>query len=503
MMDDPFVELLESNAQIASWLENQALDEESISERIRQRVPDIDFCVTGEFSRPLFHVPVALDALPSDQQIHTMLEDMSIVPKAPRKSQGALVPSPCPTDSASGFYIVSEETSDGWGLGPSIGSDMRPIGLAVMMGYEPCDGLRLRAARILASKRTGEVFEVLLLKDGRVLVLHNSCMTTRYSVRMYGPRQPNGRWGKVLRSMHMTSLLDCARCCRRKGARSSSFCRCAQPVLPTATKPFQSWNDFLQMHTERVEDTVQLQTVLSGSGQLLASFVLYQPQSIVRTSADALPLFQALVLNNDQFQAQIQMPVFLSGGTETVALYDDADAFDSGVVPEGRLLLGSGDAETKALELDTERETSNATASSAGGEERGSENQTGTECDMCGKSFKTRFNLRRHVQMVHTQERSHQCKECSALFKLKSHLKAHVEQVHSAEKSQVCPLCSKRFWSASNLKRHVDEAHLKLRAFTCEHCPKSFSSKYNLDRHVVTTHEKGSHQNVPSRFELL
>jgi len=501
---DSFVELLETNPGIVQWLEEQADVEVSRAKQFGRCVVERNSCATGEFSRPLFKVSVnnCTGQLPTDNRIHQLFDNMRITKTnapAPKPAKH-LVPSPA-VESASGFYAIMEELDDGWGLGVSVGTDARPMGLAMLMGYEPCEGLGIRATRILTCKRTGEVFEIMLLRDGRALVLHNSRMTTRYSVRMYAPRQPSGRWGHVLRSTTMTSMMDCVSCCSREKIKShglnaqSSFCRCAEPTLPLLARPFETWSDFLQMHADRVQDTLQLQRVFDESSKLIGSFVLYQPQSIARTTPDALHLFQALVLNTDRLHASPQPRPFAAFSSLCSSSSSRAALLNS---PTSSAQEGATDADIASLENKTvsQMQTIEAflpppeTATST--TPLDSDGRTGAapvECEICKKRFTRWFHARRHMVMVHSEVRNHPCSECGAQFKLKSHLKAHIEHVHLDGRSQPCPHCSKQFASASNLTRHIDGAHLKQRSFSCTHCSKEYHSKYNLDRHMRNSHQ--------------
>jgi len=51
------------------------------------------------------------------------------------------------------------------------------------------------------------------------------------------------------------------------------------------------------------------------------------------------------------------------------------------------------------------------------------------KCDACGKTFRSKSELRRHGR-VHSGERPYPCPECSSRFKQKSHLKVHIDAHH-------------------------------------------------------------------------
>eukprot|EP00183_Erythrolobus_madagascarensis_P003482 CAMPEP_0185852684 /NCGR_PEP_ID=MMETSP1354-20130828/15807_1 /TAXON_ID=708628 /ORGANISM="Erythrolobus madagascarensis, Strain CCMP3276" /LENGTH=243 /DNA_ID=CAMNT_0028553997 /DNA_START=1 /DNA_END=733 /DNA_ORIENTATION=+ len=190
------------------------------------------------------------------------------------------------------------------------------------------------------------------------------------------------------------------------------------------------------MHADRVQDTLQLQRVFDESSKLIGSFVLYQPQSIARTTPDALHLFQALVLNTDRLHASPQPRPFAAFSSLCSSSSSRAALLNS---PTSSAQEGATDADIASLENKTvsQMQTIEAflpppeTATST--TPLDSDGRTGAapvECEICKKRFTRWFHARRHMVMVHSEVRNHPCSECGAQFKLKSHLKAHIEHVH-------------------------------------------------------------------------
>lgn len=79
----------------------------------------------------------------------------------------------------------------------------------------------------------------------------------------------------------------------------------------------------------------------------------------------------------------------------------------------------------------------------------------------CHKEFKTKYNLRRHINFSHLKIRNFQCHYCEKKFVSKQNLREH-EFIHTGEKPFTCtePGCRKKFRQASQLSVHR-KVHLK------------------------------------------
>lgn len=73
----------------------------------------------------------------------------------------------------------------------------------------------------------------------------------------------------------------------------------------------------------------------------------------------------------------------------------------------------------------------------------------------CGKTYNTRFNLRRHINSTHLKIKNFICEICSKHFVSKQNLKEH-NFIHTGEKPFPCdePGCCKRFRQVSQLSIH-------------------------------------------------
>ncbi|XP_053674408.1 zinc finger protein ZFP2-like [Anopheles nili] len=75
------------------------------------------------------------------------------------------------------------------------------------------------------------------------------------------------------------------------------------------------------------------------------------------------------------------------------------------------------------------------------------------ECQQCGKIFKQKSNLRRHLRLHILDAKLYKCDICDKSFTQASTMKAH-RRVHTGEKPYTCELCGKTFHYSSTMKRH-------------------------------------------------
>ncbi|XP_069837978.1 zinc finger protein 585A-like [Dendropsophus ebraccatus] len=109
-------------------------------------------------------------------------------------------------------------------------------------------------------------------------------------------------------------------------------------------------------------------------------------------------------------------------------------------------------------------------------------------CSECGKNFKTKCSLCRHMR-IHRNERPFLCSECGKCFIQRSHLVQH-QKNHRGEKPFACPECGKCFTQKSSLLGHR-RIHTGEKPFSCPECPKCFNHKSDLVRHQrIHTGEK-------------
>ncbi|CAG0904236.1 unnamed protein product [Cyprideis torosa] len=78
-------------------------------------------------------------------------------------------------------------------------------------------------------------------------------------------------------------------------------------------------------------------------------------------------------------------------------------------------------------------------------------------CRVCGKGFKSRYELRIHAR-THTKERPYECNVCCKRFSRAGTLQDHV-RIHTGERPYQCNLCGKKYTQSHNLRYHEKRAH--------------------------------------------
>ncbi len=81
------------------------------------------------------------------------------------------------------------------------------------------------------------------------------------------------------------------------------------------------------------------------------------------------------------------------------------------------------------------------------------------QCRECGRAFRERGNMNKHVLSVHRKEKSHQCTLCHKSFAFRDGLLRHISTVHENERRHKCDLCNRQFKQLSHLVKHRRSIH--------------------------------------------
>lgn len=103
-------------------------------------------------------------------------------------------------------------------------------------------------------------------------------------------------------------------------------------------------------------------------------------------------------------------------------------------------------------------------------------------CDLCGKQFRTKTLLQKHVMFVHEGIKQHPCDICGRRFSDKRYMEDH-RRIHTGERPYVCDLCGKTFKQSASLFIHK-ELHKGLRKHACDMCGKRFTTRSSLTIHI-------------------
>ncbi|XP_067615216.1 zinc finger protein ZFP2 isoform X2 [Eurosta solidaginis] len=137
------------------------------------------------------------------------------------------------------------------------------------------------------------------------------------------------------------------------------------------------------------------------------------------------------------------------------------------------------------------------------------------ECDVCGKKYADRFNLRHHHEKFHSEtdfgcetcgkrfysrkslnyhmkwhnpELLLKCSHCDRIFINQRHLKCHEETHNGVRNSECCTFCGKTFIHLKTLRWHLYRQHGGEKPYKCGHCTEVFASYLEKRIHMLDNH---------------
>ena len=116
------------------------------------------------------------------------------------------------------------------------------------------------------------------------------------------------------------------------------------------------------------------------------------------------------------------------------------------------------------------------------------------QCEACGKTLKSKKELKDHTIVAHTKQYPYNCEHCDFRTVVKQSFQKH-QLIHIRAETEdaslfvFCHICAKRFTDKGVLGTHIRNVHDKnYRIRKCPECPEEFRSYPSYQRHIITKH---------------
>ncbi|XP_068992679.1 uncharacterized protein [Neodiprion pinetum] len=109
-------------------------------------------------------------------------------------------------------------------------------------------------------------------------------------------------------------------------------------------------------------------------------------------------------------------------------------------------------------------------------------------CDICEFKCQSRRRLKEHLERKHAADYKYVCEICGKKFKVKGDMRLHVRFKHK-EGPRICDVCGKTCSNSNSLYVHQKWAHFKPK-YECHICHRRMVTQFNLDQHILLQHER-------------
>ncbi|VDL28808.1 unnamed protein product [Hymenolepis diminuta] len=103
-------------------------------------------------------------------------------------------------------------------------------------------------------------------------------------------------------------------------------------------------------------------------------------------------------------------------------------------------------------------------------------------CSFCGRFYRQKIHLRKHVMAQHTKQKPFYCPHCAYSTVEKSHLKVHI-RTHTGERPYICRVCHYSSTQNCTLKSHYLRKHPESK-ITCTACGGVYITELEYQNHL-------------------
>ena len=119
------------------------------------------------------------------------------------------------------------------------------------------------------------------------------------------------------------------------------------------------------------------------------------------------------------------------------------------------------------------------------------------KCENCARNYKRRKILNAHKKYECGVTPQFTCELCGKRFTRKYNLRYHIDKLHCETKLSIskriynCDKCTRSYRSVSGLNQHKRLHHAEVKPqFICDYCGHETKLKNNLEKHINTHHLK-------------